>query len=254
MSERQSELEVQTAVELRSILTHRQERDGWDTQNSSRSEGLPDFDRVAWAYRWMEYLSLGTMLERARFWHLDAGRMDEARRALVLGDGDGRFTARLMRRNAAVRVEAVDLSGEMLRLLERRCRASASRLRVTKADARAFEPVAGADLVVTHFFLDCLEQEEVRALVQRITGGLRPGAAWVVSEFCVPSGWLRAPAWLVVRGLYLAFRVLTGLRVTRLPDYARELGGCGFRVVAERRFLAGLLVSQVWKSSEAASL
>jgi hypothetical protein len=159
----------------------------------------------------------------------------------------------MMGRNAAVRVEAVDLSAEMLRLLERRCRGFGARLSTFCGDARVFKPRDGADLVVTHFFLDCLEQEEVGTLVRRVAAGLAPGATWVVSEFCVPRGWLRGPAWLVVRGLYLAFRMLTGLRVMRLPDYERELRGCGFCVVAEKRFLGGLLVSQVWQVTATAT-
>ncbi len=222
----------------------RQGRAEWGTLRSA-----PDFDRVARAYRWLEYLSLGTMLERARFWALDAGWLDGCSRALVLGDGDGRFTERLMRRHAAARVEAVDLSGAMLRLLRRRCREFTDRLSTSHADARDLQPEAGADVVVTHFFLDCLEQEEVGALVRRVSGGLKPGATWVVSEFCMPGGWLRGPAWLLVRGLYLAFRMLTGLRVTELPDHGLALRGCGFRMVAEKQFLGGLLISQVWKGS-----
>ena len=210
----------------------------------------PDFDSVARAYRWMEYLSLGTLLERARFWAVDGGWLDTSSQALVLGDGDGRFTARLMERNRRVRVEAVDLSGSMLRLLEQRCASFDSRLSTKLGDAREYKPEVGADVVVTHFFLDCLEQEEVAALVRRVAAGLRPDALWVVSEFQVTSGWLRVPAWLVVRGLYLAFRLLTGLRVTKLPDYAKELRACGFDEKAERRFLGGLLVSQVWQAGE----
>jgi ubiquinone/menaquinone biosynthesis C-methylase UbiE len=159
----------------------------------------------------------------------------------------------MMERNAGVRVDAVDLSGEMLRFLKRRCHRFAARLTTCRADARQFEPASGADLVVTHFFLDCLEQQEVAALVRRVADGLVPGATWVVSEFSVPAGGLRIPAWLLVRGLYLAFRALTGLRVTRLPNYARELQDRGFGLVAEKRFLGGLLVSQVWKATATAS-
>lgn len=217
----------------------------WEARNA----GAPDFDAVARAYRWMEYLSLGTMLERARFWALDAGWLDQCCGALVLGDGDGRFTARLMVRNPEVRVQAVDLSAAMLRLLERRCRVSAARLSTAQADARHFSAAGGADLVATHFFLDCLEQQEVEELVRRVAAGLAPGATWVVSEFQVPHGWLRAPAAILVRGLYLAFRILTGLQVTRLPDHARALRDCGFALAAEERLCGGLLVAQVWKSS-----
>jgi SAM-dependent methyltransferase len=195
----------------------------------------------------MEYLSLGTMLERTRWWALDAGWLDGCRRALVLGDGDGRFTARLLERNPGVQVEAVDASAGMLRLLERRCARFGERLRVRCGDARAMKFADGADVVVTHFFLDCLEQDEVYGLVQRVCGGLAPGAIWVVSEFRVPSGWLRWPAWLLVRGLYLSFRVLTGLRVTQLPHYEAALSEAGFARVVERSLLGGVLVSQVFR-------
>jgi hypothetical protein len=64
---------------------------------------------------------------------------------------------------------------------------------------------------------------------------------------------MRWPAWALVRGLYLAFRVLTGLRVTRLPDYAAALEACGFELAAERRFLSGLLVAQVFRKARASN-
>jgi SAM-dependent methyltransferase len=207
----------------------------------------PDFDPIARAYRWMEYGSLGNLLERTRFAHLDAGRLDGARRALVLGDGDGRFTARLLRRNRAVRVTAVDASAEMLGLLRKRCAGDAGRLEARLGDAREFGPAERADLVATHFFLDCLEQGEVESLVARVVGAMERDGRWVVSEFRVPEGWLRWPAAMLVRGLYLAFRVLTGLRVTRLPDHAGALRKAGMALTAERRLLAGVLTTQVWQ-------
>jgi len=224
----------------------RKGRDEWGPEVFGKSGRRSDFDRIARAYRWMEYLSMGTLLERVRWHQLDGGRLSACRRALVLGDGDGRFTARLLAANEGVQVTAVDLSGRMLELLGRRCVGFADRLQVRRADAREYVPEGVPDLVVTHFFLDCLTQAEVRELVGRMEPRLAPGALWVVSEFRIPGGWLRVPAWVLVRGLYLAFRVLTGLRVTRLPEYGEVLRESGFQVVAEERFCGGLLVSELW--------
>ena len=218
---------------------------GWGTR-IVRGGTAADFDGIARAYRWLEYLSLGTVLERTRFHFLDAGALDRRREALVLGDGDGRFTRRLLARNREVRVTAVDLSGAMLGLLERRCAAGSERLRVRRCDARVYEPEARADLVVTHFFLDCLSQDEVRALVGRLRPLLAADAVWMVSEFRIPEGWLRWPARVLVRLLYFAFWVLTGLRVTRLPDHGAVLRGGGFELMAEERRLGGLLISELW--------
>jgi hypothetical protein len=119
----------------------------------------PNYDRIAKAYRWLEYLMLGPLLERTRNYHL--GRVTGCRQALILGDGDGRFTARLLEQNAAMRAEAVDVSGTMLELLAKRARASEGRLRTVQMDAREYVPRERPDLVCTHFFLDCFTQVDV---------------------------------------------------------------------------------------------
>ena len=80
----------------------------------------PNFDSLAHTYRWLEYVSFGRILERCRFHYL--ARCSHARHALILGDGDGRFTARLLVANATVNVDAVDASAAMLAVLRRRAR------------------------------------------------------------------------------------------------------------------------------------
>jgi SAM-dependent methyltransferase len=211
------------------------------------SARLPDFDLIARPYRWLEYLTLGRALERSRLHFLSVLR--DRTRALVLGDGDGRFLARLFAQNPALQADAVDISPVMLRLLQRRCPPNAS-LRTHHADALTFlseGPKTLYDLVVTHFFLDCLTQSEVVQLASEIATRLVPGALWVVTDFAIPSGVMRLPANLLVRFLYLAFRVLTGLRVSRLPDHHAALLAAGFRPVREHSSLFGILTSEVWK-------
>ena len=170
---------------------------------------------------------------------------------LVLGDGDGRFTARLLRENSSVQVEALDTSLAMLNALLRRAGENASRVRARVADARDMFPMAdrgrGYDLVVTHFFLDCLTTAEVETLAARVGPLLADDATWVVAEFAIPAGWFgRLVAAPVVGFLYRAFGWMTGLRIRKLPDYASALERAGFRLVRRRRWLWGLLVSESW--------
>lgn len=218
-----------------------------------------DFDRLAGPYRWMEFASFGPVLWWCRCAFL--GELGDRRRVLVLGDGDGRFTARLLRENPAVEVDAVDASPAMLRALVRRAGRNADRVRTHAADARNWRPAegwdstpAGAmgapfDLIVTHFFLDCFTTGEVEMLARRMrrlgTGSL----VWVVSEFAVPPGWYgRLIARPLIRALYAVFNWLTGLTVLDLPDYAYALRKAGFTRRKQRRWLWGLLVSEVWCS------
>jgi len=209
------------------------------------SARLPDFDRIARPYRWLEYLTMGPLLERTRNHHL--ARLEGCSQALILGDGDGRFTARLLASCPQLRAEAVDLSGAMLALLRQRCVPEAARLETHQTDARSYTPRTRPDLVVTHFFLDCLTHPEVEALAARLTPPLAPGALWLVSDFRIPDGPLHWPARIYVRLLYLAFWLLTGLRTAHLPDHASPLRRCGFTLVAEHRSLLGILTSQLWQ-------
>jgi len=210
----------------------------------------PNFDRVARIYRWAEYASLGSLLQRTRRYFLPALR--ECRRAMVLGDGDGRFLAKLMAQNALMQAVAVDTSAAMLELLRRNCvRAAANaeeRQTLVRASALETMPAEETDLIVTHFFLDCLTQAEVDTLAKSYAARLRPGTLWVVSDFALPrAAWLRPLAAVYIRALYFAFRVLTGLRVTRLPDAHLALERAGFVRLQRKEFVGGLIYTEIWR-------
>lgn len=212
----------------------------------------PDFNPLARLYRWMEFTTFGPFLSLTRraFLH----RLTQARCALVLGDGDGRFTASLVRENSNVNVDAVDCSGAMLDALLRRAQSHDGRVRVHLADARNWQtpaPILGRpyDLIATHFFLDCLSTPEVRSLAGKLGGAASPSALWVVSEFSVPAGWFgRLVARPIVASLYFSFGLLTGLAVRTLPDHVSALRDAGFTLLERRTRLGGLLVAELWSA------
>ena len=242
-------------------------------------------DPLARWYRTLEHLGMGRALERRRCEFLpglsavapvpivgqraplpmerpegNGARYPTNRRcrALLLGDGDGRFLAALLDANATVQIDCVDSSAKMLALArERSLRASgkdqvAFRVRFLHADARQWSPPVGTvyDLVVTHFFLDCLTDADLAQLLNRLEPSLACNAVWLVSEFHQPSGGLRAwRAKLWIGGLYLAFGWLTGLRVRRLPDHRRALTSHQFTLEQAVQAEWGLLVSEWWRRS-----
>jgi ubiquinone/menaquinone biosynthesis C-methylase UbiE len=214
------------------------------------SPAEPNFNPVARPYRWLEYLTLGRTLQSCRTHYLL--QLLDCRRALVLGDGDGRFLAQLLTQNPRLRADAVDTSATMLQLLRQRCEAAtpnaAARLRTHNANALTFLLDDPYDLIVTHFFLDCFTQPELESLITRITPKLSPGALWLISDFRIPTGAMRLPAKLLVRSLYFAFRLLTGLRTTHLPDYATPLTQVGLTRIAQHHSLAGILTTELWRA------
>jgi SAM-dependent methyltransferase len=207
---------------------------------------VPNFDRVAGIYRWAEYLALGPLLQRTRRHWLT--RLQHARHAFLLGDGDGRFLAELFAQNPALTALAVDTSIAMLQVLRRRCGTFATRLQTHHGSALEAEVPHDTDLVVTHFFLDCLTQSQLNTLATRIATHTKTGTLWLVSDFAIPPApFLRQAATLYIRALYLAFRMLTGLRVRALPDVFTALADAGFERVARHQALFGVLYTELWR-------
>ena len=247
--------------------------------------GPPNFDPIARLYRYAEYLTLGPLLQRTRTHFLP--QLPPRHRALILGDGDGRFLAQLLTQQPHLQALAVDTSATMLHLLRHRCQPHANRLKTLQTSAldlfhpseipappvnsthetscptTNWYPEASAsclisplekegalapDLITTHFFLDCLTQPELDTLAKNLAAHTAPGTLWLLSDFAIPPTPLLKPlAALYIRALYLAFRILTGLRVTHLPNPQSALTAAGFDRIARHDILYGLLYTEIWQ-------
>jgi SAM-dependent methyltransferase len=211
--------------------------------------GEMNCDRIARCYRWLEYMAFGRALERRRREFLD--EVEHARSVLILGDGDGRFTAELLSRNRSGQIDSVELSPRMLELAKLRVgeeTSSMGRLHFWNADARTMALPRHYDLIVSHFFLDCFIAEDLDVLVGRVSAATCPRARWILSEFRVPDrGVWRFAGGALIKVMYWFFRIATGLKTSRVPDYPTIFGAHGFRRLRQRSILGGLLASELWE-------
>jgi SAM-dependent methyltransferase len=204
--------------------------------------------RIANSYRWLEYAAFGHALEHARFDFLS--HASDARRVLILGEGDGRFLARFLGCNPRASVAVVDTSSRMIQLARQRTPiAERSRVEFYHIDA-VVEPLPEGkfDLAVSHFFLDILDCRDAEAVILKTSAALAPGAIWLVSEFQEPTGGIRrlhARLWLAA--MYAFFRAATDLRTWKLPPYRPMLERCGLAEIEHRERRFCLIRSQVWR-------
>src|SRR5438270_9458495 len=161
------------------------------------------FDRIASSYRFLEWMAFCNTLQRARTAFVP--QVADSRRALVVGEGDGRFLADLLRRNPRIHVDYADASGKMLRLARWRTAVISSKARDLASVHKRFRRSLGPsrtgvvyaprddtsphfneplrvkfhhadflrwvppeepyDLVVTHFFLDCFDRDRLSHVI-----------------------------------------------------------------------------------------
>ncbi len=208
-----------------------------------------NIDRFARWYRWVEYGAFGRALERQRFAFLD--RLADARRILVLGEGDGRALARLLVAAPQAEIDVVELSGQMIQFARRRA-GNSKRVHFRPVNAlTACWPENHYDGVITFFFLDCFHEAEARCLMQRLARAMTPGARWLVAEFAIPErGWRRWHARAWVWTMYRFFGVVSGLSVAELPPVEKLLTETGLQPSERNEERCGLIRTEVWSKAD----
>ena len=211
-------------------------------------------DPISRWYRWIEYAAFGRALERARWAFVD--QLAASRRILIFGEGDGRTLARVLAVAPDARVDVVELSGAMIALARRRAGVSANRVRFHQINALTDGwPAGDYDGIVTHFFLDCFREEEVRQLIRGIGERMTAGAIWLVTDFAIPTrGWRQRYASILVEIMYRFFRATTGLKAGSLPDIGKLLSREGMERSRCIETRGGLIRAEIWEQTNSSEV
>ena len=128
------------------------------------------FDSIAPLYRLLETIAFANRLQSARVTFLD--QIPSPQRALIAGEGNGRFLRELLQKHPATVVDCVDASARMLQLARERVHGD-SRTQHLHEDLVVWSPEENAyDLIVTHFFLDCFTQGEIALWLRNLLAQL----------------------------------------------------------------------------------
>ncbi|HZE58336.1 MAG TPA: class I SAM-dependent methyltransferase [Chthoniobacterales bacterium] len=205
------------------------------------------FDAVAPWYRTLETIAFGNALQRARVACLD--EIGSPRHGLIVGEGNGRFLAELLRTQPAIEIDCVDASERMLHLAQQRLGHDSSRVRFVRDDITFWAPPAGQyDLIVTHFSLDCFPADQVADIVRKLSHSATGNTVWLLADFRIPSesfDRLRARAWLAT--MYAFFRVAAGIEARQLVDPSPFLRAAGFTLERQNLLRHGMLKSELWR-------
>ena len=210
------------------------------------------FNAIAPWYRALETFAFGDALQRARIACL--GEIDTPRRALIVGEGNGRFLCELVRRYPGIEVDCVDASDRMLRLarqrIERELPKNLDRIRFLHRDITSWTPTQRAyDLIVTHFVLDCFSKDQIADVVGKLAGAATTDATWLLADFCIPPGGFRqlhARAWLAA--MYRFFRFTAKIEARELVDPSPFLRAGGFDLAQQQLSRNGMLKSEWWRN------
>jgi len=209
------------------------------------------FDRIAPYFDWMERLCASGLMQRCRTAQIH--RTKNCRHALLAGEGHGRFLEALLLANPEIHVTSVEWSRKMIDYSRHRLtRRGLDLSRVTFQHANLLDcklPETQFDLIVTHFFLDCLKPAQIKRVVRSMADRSAPDAIWLLADFCIPecAGWRRWRAIGIVTSLYLFFRLTLNLPARGLTPPDRFLRACDFELHDRKLMSCGLMHSDFWQ-------
>lgn len=204
-----------------------------------------NFDRLAPYYQLMEFFTAGGKLQRCRLAFIN--EIPIPRRVLLAGEGPGRSLPAFVEKFPNAEIVVVDSSERMLEIA--REKVTSARVRFVLADLREWEePEEEFDLIVTHFFLDCFTEEELRKMVARLGEMAAPVANWLAADFEIaPTGLARWRSRMILGMLYGFFRVACGLKANVLVPADGDLEKAGFSKHCREIREWGLLKSEWWR-------
>lgn len=210
-----------------------------------------NFDGVASSYLFLETITFGNQLQKCRTSMIS--HLTNSKRALVLGEGNGRFLEAFCKANPLAEILVIDESPRMLDLAKRRIANANPPInnQIEFRCANVFEilPLTGTfDLIVCNFFLDCFTSSEIGHLMGLFRQMLFGEGLLVVGDFRKPhSIFGKIIGEFILKFMHVFFQKTAGISATELTDLHAILLERSFQKAVEKKLFFGFLNSSIWK-------
>lgn len=210
-----------------------------------------NFDGVASSYLFLETITFGNQLQKCRTSMIS--HLTNSKRALVLGEGNGRFLEAFCKANPLAEILVIDESPRMLDLAKRRIANANPPInnQIEFRCANVFEilPLSGTfDLIVCNFFLDCFTSSEIGHLMGLFRQMLFGEGLLVVGDFRKPhSIFGKIIGEFILKFMHVFFQKTAGISATELTDLHAILLERSFQKAVEKKLFFGFLNSSIWK-------
>ena len=196
-----------------------------------------DFDKVAPVYDKLSAIVFGNALLKAQLHFLN--ELDQARTVLVIGGGTGEVALSLLELNNNVVITYVESSLRMMEAARKRCKPFSERVIFVHSKIEDVKNLDQYDGIITAFFLDMFSNDEVAALRDRLIRQLKGDGKWIATDFTHSRKLFHR---LLLRSMYLFFRVVARISVERLPEW-EEILASRMKAFATRDFYSGFVRS-----------
>jgi len=199
-----------------------------------------DFDSIAKWYDRLVNLVFGQAIKNAQTHFLKELPIDG--RLLIMGGGTGWILEEIASIRPNLKVEYIEASLKMLSLAKE---ASIDELQVkftygTEKDIASTE----YDVIITNFFLDVFEPNELSLVMHHLKGCLSKNGIWLCSDFQKTNKFRHK---ILLKAMHVFFGLISKLEAKKLMDFDAEFQQLGLHVEQHRLFYKGMIFSSVYR-------
>lgn len=200
------------------------------------------YDNASFFYDWLSGVVFGRQLQQAQshFLHL----ISPGASVLIVGGGSGWILEEMARvQPAMLSITYVDASPKMVALARKRATGAQHAINFIDLPIQQADIATGYDVIITPFFFDNFTESEATEIFMQLHGTLRKGGLWLYTDFRDNGIAIHR---LVLKGMYLFFSLLCGVRARRLPNMHALFSRNGYVIKTEAQFVKGFVESKAW--------
>ena len=198
-----------------------------------------NFDRIAGFYDELAALIFGKTWKKIQL--APVACLNRHKNVLIVGGGTGTILPHL---DQEMCLTYVELSEKMIRTAQKRDHPT--QIEFVHEDFVTWSPDTRYDAILMPFFLDCFDEDKLRIVIEKTRELLRPRGQLHVIEFHRSSELKN----LLVKVMYLFFRMVTQMNGNRLLDVNSELLVSGFKLEKNVQFFESWIIHSIYSSEE----
>ena len=209
-----------------------------------------NYDSIAGIYDILSRLVFGKALQRSQ-----AGLLKwipPESRILIVGGGTGWILERIAADHpAGLDIVYVEASAKMVALSRKR-KSGENTVTFICLPIEEYTFTGLFDIVLTPYLFDNFLPEEAAHIFNLLHHGLRPGGRWLFVDFCIDANQPKLWQKLLLRVMYIFFRVTCGVRAKNVVDITQHFKNAPYRLLQEKEYWSGFIKTYAYEKNAVA--
>ena len=206
-----------------------------------RESKMNAYDRIAPYYDALSSIIFGRSIRRSQECQIQFIPQDS--RVLMLGGGTGWLLERVLRERPSCKVTYLESSQKMIEMA--RAKTPGASVNFIHGRISSIPENTTFDAIIADFFFDQFSTDDLRVILKRIAGVLRPGGMLMVADFVDDKVWKKA----FLRVMYQFFFAFDAVIVGSLPPWDKLVREQEFSLQYQAQFYRAFICSNVYRNS-----